>query len=403
MNWYKAYKEASKPHPSTHPLFWAQATDEGIDMIERKATPFIKEYAYVKLWESDKLKGIIVKIISSIIAELAIKYEIQMAKMYDILRDELYMPVKNWMDKASYDIPDSEIEMERQVQQVKGIFSLANMKIMPFDEEGDNEELDDDPYVVMDQVEDVFRKSEIRPDRNKKLTRVITIDGVVVGGIYSSLENEGDSYRYSFDIAIHPDWRGKGGYRTIFRLIEEGLKEWKYYQSELGNVYCWVWAVNPQIANILEQKYGFEREDMGGQSILTRYAQSNNYPDDVFAGHMQDLFEAVMSIAHDNISDQDLKMYQNARNVGNHDGIGLLAETIYKRILPAIRRLEEYRRPWMGDPENFTNKFIIGDYLDDEFVIDGIMDLLMGMSLPSSNPIHPLAAEISEMKQLFNI
>ena len=162
-------------------------------------------------------------------------------------------------------------------------YKLSEMKIYPYNEESYDSPLEEagiDQYDAANSVEEAFRASEIRPDRDKQLTHVVTINGKVVGGIYSKLEQDhsmerDDIWRYSFDVAIHPDYRAaeaKGLMdRTIFKLIDTGLAEWRAYKAEHGKVYCWIWAVNPKIANILERVYGFERENISGQSILTKW------------------------------------------------------------------------------------------------------------------------------------
>ncbi len=157
-------------------------------------------------------------------------------------------------------------------------------KIVSYSPDGDNEELENegiDVNVGLDNVDKAFSESKIRTDRHKELSRCIVENGEVVGGVYTSLtaedyEEDGDTWRFSFDIAIRPGSRASGGKglgtRTVIEILDDMMREFESLKAERGRVYCHVWCVNPKLANILEARYGFERGDIGdGQSILTKW------------------------------------------------------------------------------------------------------------------------------------
>lgn len=158
------------------------------------------------------------------------------------------------------------------------IYIKSETKIHPFDEESEDEmplEEEHDRYSVMDNVEQAFKDSNIRPDRNKKLSRVIEVDGKIVGGVYTSLTNDGnDGMEFSFDVAISPAYRAKNnqglGDRTIIRILDDVMQEFRNYQMEMNNVHCKLIVVNRKLVNILENRYGFEIEPCGGQWIATK-------------------------------------------------------------------------------------------------------------------------------------
>ncbi len=159
------------------------------------------------------------------------------------------------------------------------LYKISSINFYPFSEDGENKELNEaghDDWAALEMAEDAFTQSKINPN-GKKVSRMIEVNGEIVGAIYSSLNQEDDGWRYSFDVAIHPQRRAKQGVglgdRTIIKVLDEAMAEFERYKNELGDVYCYVWAVNPKIANILESRYGFDRENYSedGQATLIKY------------------------------------------------------------------------------------------------------------------------------------
>lgn len=160
------------------------------------------------------------------------------------------------------------------------IYRISTLKFYPYDPDGENEELNaagHDENEALDSAEEAFLQSKINVGRDKTVSRLIEINGEIAGAIYSKLEPDEEGWRYSFDIAIHPQMRAKQntglGEKTILHIIDEAMKDYESYKNELGNVYCYVWAVNPKLANILERRYGFQRENYNeeGQATLIKY------------------------------------------------------------------------------------------------------------------------------------
>lgn len=158
----------------------------------------------------------------------------------------------------------------------------SQAKIYHYNDDGDDildDVLEKDRYEAVDDVEKAFKKSTIRPDRSKSLSRMIIVDGKVIGGVYSSFEPSGDSDHsmvFSFDVAISPEYRGKNnqglGDRTIINIIDDMMREFQSYKNESEDrIYCRLTVVNPKLARILESKYGFELTNSGGYIIAIKY------------------------------------------------------------------------------------------------------------------------------------
>jgi ribosomal protein S18 acetylase RimI-like enzyme len=146
------------------------------------------------------------------------------------------------------------------------IYRIAQ-EIIPYDPNG----LDDDMdwQTIGEEADLVFVLSGIRPDRTKDLSHIQMLDGKVIGGIYSNISQDfidnQEVWIYSFDIAIHPDFRGGKGLsrqnlNLTRQLIEAALSEWEMYKSE-HNVFIQVYVINKGMANLLERDYGFTVED----------------------------------------------------------------------------------------------------------------------------------------------
>ena len=129
--------------------------------------------------------------------------------------------------------------------------ALLEYKIEYFDQDTD----DYDPWLVYDQADFIFKKSDIRPGRDKDL-KIIAIEGdKVLGAVYTDLHEEDDIWIYSFDVAVDPSKRDD---RVGLKLIDAAIKDYKNERAVLGNVEMKVMVVNPKLSKYLERKYGFE-------------------------------------------------------------------------------------------------------------------------------------------------
>lgn len=153
-------------------------------------------------------------------------------------------------------------------------YSLKKLgRYLSIDPENDTGEFEErynlDPYHIHNQAWDVFKKTKISPDSRQKVREVVLPDkgDNVIGALadsWSKVDGEADKpiWEYSFDLSVLPDFQKQGIGR---QLIENAIKT---YESEAGlytemdDAYTRikVWAVNPHIARILENEYGFDCE-----------------------------------------------------------------------------------------------------------------------------------------------
>jgi ribosomal protein S18 acetylase RimI-like enzyme len=151
----------------------------------------------------------------------------------------------------------SKYEPKKYVQ--KGLFdsrldrqlAILEYKIEYFDEYAD----DYDPWVVYDQAELIFKKSDLRTNRDKELRIVALEDDNVLGAVFSEMREEDDRWVYSFDVAVDPSKRDD---KVGLKLIDAAIQDFKSEQAEFGNVELRVMVVNPKLTKYLERKYGFD-------------------------------------------------------------------------------------------------------------------------------------------------
>jgi len=122
-----------------------------------------------------------------------------------------------------------------------------------------------DPEIVGTEAERSFSESKINLDRNKDISRVVMLDGKVIGSIASGWSVYDKVAKFAFDMAIKPEYRGNVS--LLFRMIEEGIKMFRQDAGdyeEMGNyVEMVVWVVNRRLIKVLE-RFGFEvDEDYG--------------------------------------------------------------------------------------------------------------------------------------------
>lgn len=155
--------------------------------------------------------------------------------------------------------PPNKYEPKKYTQ--KGLFdyrldkqlAILEYKIEHFDEYSD----DYDPWEVYDKADLIFKKSDIRSNRNKELKIIALDDDDVIGAVYVELSEEDGRWVYDFDVAVDPAKRDE---RVGLKLIDAAIDDYKSEQAELGNVEIRVMVVNPKLVGYLERK-GFEVEE----------------------------------------------------------------------------------------------------------------------------------------------
>jgi ribosomal protein S18 acetylase RimI-like enzyme len=131
----------------------------------------------------------------------------------------------------------------------------------------------EDDWEIADQVDQIAKKTQIRPNSNKEVTLVAQVGEEIIGGVYSATYEEEYGRVYDFDVVVDPQWQG---YQNVgFKLIDAAIQDAK--SNECHTIQAHV--VNPRLAVILANKYGFDgmpqhwdgKTPMHGYStILTR-------------------------------------------------------------------------------------------------------------------------------------
>jgi len=123
-----------------------------------------------------------------------------------------------------------------------------------------------DPEVANEQAYSVFQNTQI--NTRKPIKEVVMPDDEdrVVGALsedWEKVDGEADKpiYEYSFDLSVIKDFQKKGIGR---QLINNAIKRYEAEKSSYEDMGCYtrikVWAVNPKIAEMLENEYGFDCE-----------------------------------------------------------------------------------------------------------------------------------------------
>ena len=132
---------------------------------------------------------------------------------------------------------------------------------MPYDPEGYNDDLEElgiDQYDVANAAEVIARKGRINIMKNMNLTGFLInqSNNDVAGALWVN-EPTVDDY-FSFDMTIHPNYRGRG---LADKLVKAMIEEYKFHNSiymEMHNrrLPLQITVVNPILINVLK-KYGF--------------------------------------------------------------------------------------------------------------------------------------------------
>ena len=123
-----------------------------------------------------------------------------------------------------------------------------------------------DIYDAADQADNVFRKTEITTKKPIKEVVMPDDEDRVIGALaegWDKVEGEADKtiYEFSFDLSVLSDFQKKGIGRQLINNAIARYQEEKHVYEEMD---CYtrikVWAVNANIARILENEYGFDNE-----------------------------------------------------------------------------------------------------------------------------------------------
>lgn len=141
----------------------------------------------------------------------------------------------------------------------KTILTEAKIEILYYDENSD----DYDPWEIADKVEQVFKKANIHPSRDKNLTFFAMIGEEVIGATYNSTRQdnaeefggpeEENVLVYEFDIAVDP--KHQGG-TTGYLLTKACVDDAKSYNHDMTTV-MYNRVINPKMAQMLEKLFDF--------------------------------------------------------------------------------------------------------------------------------------------------
>jgi len=150
----------------------------------------------------------------------------------------------------------------------------AAVDIYPFYEE-DSEIAGIDTWDVADHIDNSFQQSGIRPSNNQQYSHFALMEDQVAGGAMDGWSIDDGIAEYSFDIAVHPQYRGFN--KIGIKLIEEAIKKYemdKLHYEEMGyDTKMRLWVVNPKLVPFLEKHYDFEIESLyeDGSAHMERY------------------------------------------------------------------------------------------------------------------------------------
>lgn len=125
---------------------------------------------------------------------------------------------------------------------------------------------DSEDWETAEEAGNIADVSGIRISRNKELSLVAYYNDSLVGAVWScfdidheaSDEYGSDVYRFDFDIAVDPKFRG--AILAGPKLIDRALNYYRELRSDVDNAYIRVHVVNPKLAAFLENNYNFETE-----------------------------------------------------------------------------------------------------------------------------------------------
>lgn len=150
-----------------------------------------------------------------------------------------------------------------------------------FDEDMIESEYDLDPYEIISQAEELA-KGEFNILRHMNLSAFLYDheNNKVAGALWLPDEDEDE---FSFDIVVSPEYRGQ---KLSISLIDAAMGAYKqvndYYVEVEGMEKPFVVdAINPIVAKVLQQKYGFTvAHDLGGGRKMLTLHDLQEYEDD---------------------------------------------------------------------------------------------------------------------------
>lgn len=146
---------------------------------------------------------------------------------------------------------------------------LKLARYFSYDPDGDTGEFEEqsgmDQYEAGDQADKVFDSTGVSYHRPKQVSEVVMPDNEnsVVGALatgWDKVEGEADKpiYEYSFDLSVLKDYQKQGiGRQLIINAIKKYESEKSAYEEMGYYTRMKVWAINSNVARILEDEHQF--------------------------------------------------------------------------------------------------------------------------------------------------
>ena len=150
----------------------------------------------------------------------------------------------------------------------------AECMIVAVGEDGDEDLLDDlglDLWEAADDAEALFREMEIRFSSIEELKLAAVCKGEVVGAATLGVTQDDVGPLYTFSVVVSPAWRRKGlAHHLVGDVIELAAED---AEARDESPVFRVWVVNPHMARLLEEQFGFEPQDATEWSLDTPHME----------------------------------------------------------------------------------------------------------------------------------
>ena len=152
----------------------------------------------------------------------------------------------------------NEKTLERKFMiKLKSLLEVSDSDIVVKYPKGEDE-ITNDEYTALDWI---VKTSGIRILSDKELNSIYYVNGVVVGGLYTGYHNN----EFSFDIAVHSDYRRQGIGK---RMIKDGIYEFRNIFDGDPDARCVLDVVNSSLIGYLKT-LGFRmRKRIGNHAIM---------------------------------------------------------------------------------------------------------------------------------------
>ena len=182
--------------------------------------------------------------------------------------DEITVSYVSDMTDDTHEL-DEDLEYSHASDATQDEYTIDE-EVIPFSSEGDfDDEEDFERDQMYQQAYDLVPNSGINILSGKELSGVVINNGVVVGAIFTELNNF--DKEFSFDVIVDKNYRGSGIGKE---LVKYGVDEYNSYQDMFdGELKLKLDVVNPYMRDLLKKYYNFKDTEKIGND---RYIMSMN-------------------------------------------------------------------------------------------------------------------------------